>query len=145
MYQKVVIVGNLGRDPELRYTAQGDAVTSFSVATNRRWTSRDGQPGEETAWFRISVWGKQAEACNQYLSKGQKVLVEGWLTPDRETGGPRIWTDNEGRPRASYELRAITVQFLGGGGGGGGAGSGAGDYQNDYPEPDTIAEDEIPF
>lgn len=143
MYQKVVIVGNLGRDPELRYTPQGDAVTSFSVATNRRWTGRDGQPVEETTWFRVSVWGKQAEACNQYLSKGRQVLVEGSLTPDRETGGPRIWTDSEGRSRAGYDLRAISVQFLSGGGGGPGAG--AGDYQNDYPEPDTIAEDEIPF
>jgi single-strand DNA-binding protein len=143
MYQKVVIVGNLGGDPELRYTPQGDAVTSFSVATNRRWTGRDGQPGEETAWFRVSVWGKQAEACNQYLSKGRQVLVEGRLTPDRATGGPRIWTGSDGQSRASYELRAIIVQFLGGGGGGPGAG--AGDYQNNYPEPDTIAEDEIPF
>jgi single-strand DNA-binding protein len=148
MYQKVVIVGNLGRDPELRYTPQGDAVTSFSVATSRRWTGRDGQPVEETIWFRVSVWGKHAEACNQYLSKGRQVLVEGSLTPDRETGGPRIWTDNEGRPRAGYDLRATTVQFLGGGGGGGagpGSGSGSSNYQNDYPEPDTIAEDEIPF
>ena len=76
MYQKVIIVGNLGGDPELRYTPQGDPVTSFSVATNRRWTGRDGQPGEETCWFRVSVWGKQAESCNQYLSKGRQVLVE---------------------------------------------------------------------
>ena len=155
MYQKVVIVGNLGGDPELRYTPQGDAVTSFSVATNRRWTGGDGQPAEETIWFRVSVWGKQAESCNQYLSKGRQVLVEGRLTPDRETGGPRVWTGNDGRPRASFELRALSVQFLGGGGGGSSGGgssgssgsAGAGSYQNqnEYPAPDAIAEDEIPF
>ena len=144
MYQKVVIVGNLGNDPELKYTPQGDAVTSFSVATNRRWTGRDGQPGEETCWFRVSVWGRQAESCNQYLSKGRQVLVEGRLTPDRESGGPRIWNGQDGQPRASFELRAITVQFLSGvdNGRGGGGGSSA------YTEADNQSpalEDEIPF
>lgn len=113
MYQKVIVLGNLGQDPVLRYTPQGDAVTSFSLATNRRWTNAEGQPGEETVWFRVSVWGNQAESCNQYLLKGRQVLVEGRLTPDRETGGPRIWTGEDGQPRASYELRAIRVQFLG--------------------------------
>ena len=140
MYQKVIIVGNLGSDPELRYTPQGDAVTSFRVATNRRWTDRDGQPGEETTWFRVSVWGKQAETCNQYLSKGRRVLIEGQLTPDRETGGPRLWTTSDGQQRASFDLRAFSVQFLGGGAGGG---SGAGN--GDDSGPGTIAEDEIPF
>jgi single-strand DNA-binding protein len=115
MYQKVIVLGNLGNDPELRYTAQGDAVASFSLAANRRWTNSDGQPGEETTWFRVSVWGKQAESVNQYLAKGRQVLVEGRLTPDRATGGPRIWTGDDGQPRASFELRALMVQFLGGG------------------------------
>lgn len=114
MYQKVIIVGNLGSDPELRYTAQGDAVTSFSVATNQKWTGKDGQPVEEVTWFRVSAWGKQAGNCNQYLSKGRQVFVEGRLTPDRETGGPRLWEGKDG-PRASFELRAFTVQFLGAG------------------------------
>ena len=145
MYQKVVIVGNLGSDPELRYTPQGDAVCSFSVATNRRWTGRDGQASEETTWFRVSAWGKQAESCNQYLSKGRQVMVEGRLSPDKETGGPRVWTGNDGQMRASYELRAITVQFLGGGGGGGRGG----DYNNNdfagSPDSAPITEDEIPF
>lgn len=148
MYQKVVIAGNLGGDPEMRYTPQGDAVTSFNVATNRRWTGRDGQPGEETTWFRVSVWGKQAESCNQYLTKGRQVLVEGTLTPDRETGGPRVWTTNEGQHRASYEIRAITVQFLGGGGAGGTGGGGNNNYSNNEPSnapANAIAEDEIPF
>lgn len=142
MFQKVIIVGNLGGDPEMRYTPQGDAVTSFSVATNRRWTGRDGQPGEETCWFRVSVWGKHAESCNQYLSKGQKVLVEGNLTPDKATGGPRLWTGGDGQQRASYELRAYTVKFLSTPGGGGGGGGGA---PMDVPEGPGVTEDEIPF
>jgi len=75
MYQRLVLVGNLGRDPEMRYTPNGAAVTSFSVATSRRYAAADGTMKEETTWFRVSVWGKQAEACNQYLSKGAKVLV----------------------------------------------------------------------
>ena len=140
-------MGNLGNDPELRYTPQGDAVTSLNVATNRRWTGGDGQPVEETTWFRVSVWGKQAEACNQYLSKGRQVLVEGRLTPDRATGGPRLWTDNDGNARASFEVRALSVQFLSGGTGGGGA-TASGDSYSDSAgsaKPDTIAEDEIPF
>ena len=111
MYQRLVLVGNLGRDPEMRYTPNGTAVTSLSVATSRKYTTADGQPKEETVWFRVSVWGKQAEPCNQYLSKGRKVLVEGTLVPD-ENGGPRIWTDKEGKPRASFEVRASTVRFL---------------------------------
>ena len=111
MYQRLVLVGYLGRDPEMRYTPQGLPVTSFPVATNRRYTTADGQQKEETVWFRVSVWGKQAETVNQYLNKGRRVLVEGSLVGD-ENGGPRIWTDKEGKPRASFEVRALTVQFL---------------------------------
>ena len=111
MYQRLVLVGNLGRDPEMRYTPQGTPVTSLSVATSRRYNTADGQTKEETLWFRVSVWGKQAETCNQYLNKGRRVLVEGSLVGD-ENGGPRIWTDKEGKPRASFEVRALTVQFL---------------------------------
>lgn len=111
MYQRLVLVGYLGRDPEMRYTPQGTPVTSLSVATSRRYNTADGQPKEETIWFRVSVWGKQAESANQYLNKGRKVLIEGYLTGD-ENGGPRIWTDKEGKPRASFEVRALTVQFL---------------------------------
>ena len=114
MYQKVTIVGNLGGDPEMRYTARGVPVTKFSVATNRRWTSADGNPGEETTWFRVSAWRNLAETCNQYLSKGRQVLVEGRLVPDKETGGPRIWTGNDGVTRSSYEVNASDVRFLGG-------------------------------
>ena len=113
MYQKVIIVGNLGRDPEMRYTPSGTPVTNFSIATSRRWTDQQGETQEETTWFRISCWGKLAETTNQYLSKGRQVLVEGTLQPDAETGGPRIWTRNDGTAGASYEVRAFTVKFLG--------------------------------
>ena len=110
----MTVVGNLGNDPEMRYTPSGVPVTRFSVATNRRWTSADGSPGEETTWFRVSAWRGLAETCNQYLSKGRQVLVEGRLSPDRESGGPRIWTGNDGVPRSSYEITALEVKFLGG-------------------------------
>jgi single-strand DNA-binding protein len=107
MYQKVVIVGNLGSDPEKRYTQSGQAVTNFNVATNRRWTGGDGQPVDETTWFRVSVWGKQAEVAEQYLSKGRQVLVEGRMSVDRETGGPRVWQAQDGSWRASYEIELL--------------------------------------
>ena len=112
MYQKLTIVGNLGRDPEMRYTPSGQAVTSFPVATNRVYTGSDGNRVKETTWFRVSAWGKQAENCNNYLHKGSKVLIEGRLTPDPQTGGPRIFQRNDGSSGASFELTASTVQFL---------------------------------
>lgn len=112
MYSTVIIVGNVGRDPEMRYTPSGQAVTSFSVATNRQYTNNNGESIKETTWFRVSAWGKQAETCNQYLRKGSKVLVEGRLTCDPATGGPRIWKTQDGNPRASFEVSAGTVRFL---------------------------------
>ncbi len=112
MYQKIIIVGNLGRDPEMRYTPSGQAVTNLSVATNRQYTSNSGERVKETTWFRVSVWGKQAETTNQYLRKGSKVLIEGRLNQDPATGGPRIWTGQDGAPRASFEITAQTVRFL---------------------------------
>jgi len=115
MYQKLIVVGNLGGDPEMRYMPDGTAVTNFSVATNRKWTDgATGEPVEEVTWFRVSVWGKQAESCNQYLEKGRLVLVEGRLQPDPKTGGPRIWSRQvDGSAGASYDLRAFNVRFLG--------------------------------
>lgn len=114
MYQKIIIIGNLGRDPEMRYTPDGRPVTNLSVATNRRWTNQDGSQGEETVWFRVSVWGGQAEPCNQYLAKGRQVFIEGTLSPDPNTGGPKIWTRQDGTAGANFEVRAYTVKFLGG-------------------------------
>lgn len=112
MYHTIIIVGNLGRDPEMRYTPSGQAVTNFNVATSRQYTGSDGNPVKETIWFRVSTWGKQAEICNQYLKKGSKVLIEGRLKPDQSTGGPRIWTRQDGTSAASYEVNANTVRFL---------------------------------
>jgi single-strand DNA-binding protein len=112
MYHTIIIVGNLGRDPEMRYTPSGQAVTNFSVATNRNYTGSDGQPVKETMWFRISTWGKQAETCNQYLKKGSKVLIEGRLVPDKDTGGPKVFTRQDGTSGAAFDVSAVTVRFL---------------------------------
>jgi len=112
MYQRIIIVGNLGRDPEMRYTPQGTPVTQFQVATSRRWTGADSALHEETAWFRCTTWGKQAEICNQYLSKGKKVLVEGQLVVDEKTGGPRLYRRRDDTVGASFEVRATLVRFL---------------------------------
>lgn len=91
----------------------GTGVTSFSVATDRRWTDKaTGQPVQETTWFRVTVWGRQAETANQYLTKGSMILVEGHLRPDPQTGGPRIWTGQDGTMRASFELTADNFRFL---------------------------------
>lgn len=111
MYHTIIIVGNVGRDAEMRYTPSGQAVTSFSVATNRKYSTSNSEQVDETIWFRVTTWGKQAEVCNQYVRKGSKVLVEGRLTPDKTTGGPRIWGE-DGNPKASYEVTAGTVRFL---------------------------------
>lgn len=111
-YQTIIITGNLGRDPEMRYTPSGQAVTSFSVAVNETYTNNSGEKVKKTLWFRVSAWGKQAETCNQYLKKGQMVLVEGRLTADPATGGPRIWSGQNGQTRASFEVTASTVRFL---------------------------------
>ncbi len=97
MYHTIIIVGNVGRDAEMRYTPSGAAVASFSVATNRQYTASSGEKIKETVWFRVSAWGKQAEVCNQYVKKGMKVLVEGRLTADPATGGPRVWTGKMAR------------------------------------------------
>lgn len=141
MYHTLIIVGNLGKDPEMRYTPSGQAVTSFPVASNRKYTSSNGEQVNETIWFRISAWGKQAEICNQYLKKGSKVLVEGRLTPDKNTGGPRIWQKQDGTSGASFEVNAQTVRFLSTR-----AEADAGGGASDAGEMATApAEDDIPF
>jgi single-strand DNA-binding protein len=112
MFHTLIIVGNVGRDPEMRYTPSGQAVTSFSVASNRKYTSSNGEQINETIWFRVSAWGKQAEICNQFLKKGSRVLIEGRLMPDKATGGPRIWQKQDGSSGSSFEVNAQTVRFL---------------------------------
>lgn len=112
MYQSVTVVGRLGRDPEMRYLPSGEPVTSFNIATDRVWNDKNGQKQKETTWFRVSVFGKQAEIANQYLSKGRMVLVEGRLRPDPKTGGPATYTRQDGTVGASFELVANTIRFL---------------------------------
>ena len=142
MYQKIIVVGNLGNDPEMRYMPDGTAVTNFSLASNRRWTDgATGQPRDETTWFRVSVWRKQAEVANQYLSKGRRVLVEGRLRPDPASGGPRTFTRQDGTVGASFEITAESIQFLGGRDDGG---SFSGD-DDGYQGAPAQEEDDIPF
>ena len=141
MYHTLIIVGNVGKDPEMRYTPSGQAVTSFSVATNRQYTASNGEQVKETIWFRVSAWGKQAEICNQYLRKGSKVLIEGRLTPDKNTGGPRIWSKQDGTAGASFEVTASTVRFLSSRGEGEGGPVAGGEMGMAEMPP----EDDIPF
>ncbi len=102
---KVLVIGNVGNDPEMRYTPSGSAVTSFNVATNRRYTTGDGEQREETEWFRVNAWNRLAETCNQYVTRGMKVYVEGRLNS-------RPWVDRDGQPRAGNEIYATDVRFL---------------------------------
>lgn len=111
-YHTIILVGNLGRDPEMRYTPSGQAVTNFSIAVNDGYTNSQGEKVDRTIWVRVSTWGKQAEICKQYLAKGRRVLVEGRLVPDPNTGGPRIWNRQDGTPGASFEVSATVVRFL---------------------------------
>lgn len=145
MFQTIILAGNLGRDPEMRYTPSGQAVTSFSVATNRQYTNNNGETVKETIWFRVSVWGKMAETCNQYLKKGSKVLVEGRLTADATTGGPRVWTGQDGSPRASFEVSAQTVRFLSTRGESEGGGTVGGAPVSDEGMASSGDESDIPF
>ena len=102
---KILIIGNLGSDPEMRYTPNGNPVTSFSMATNRRYTTSDGESREETEWFRISAWNRTAEICNQYLQKGSKVYVEGRLSS-------RTYAGSDGETRVSLDVSATDVRFI---------------------------------
>jgi single-strand DNA-binding protein len=144
---KVMLVGRLGQNPEVKYTPSGQAVANFSVATNENWTDKSGQKQERTEWHRVVVWGKLAELCNQYLAKGRQVYVEGRLQT-------RQWQDKEGQTKYTTEVQAQTVQFLGSGAG---ASAGTSPSASDdramasapgaapgMPEP-SFTEDDIPF
>lgn len=145
---KVILIGNLGRDPELRYTQGGQAVANFTLATSENWTDKSGEKVERTEWHRIVTWGRTAELCAQYLSKGRTAYIEGRLQT-------REWEDRDGNKRQTTEINANTVQFLGGpggsggggGGGGGGSaprgGSGSSGPPSDGAPPST--DDDIPF
>ena len=118
---KVILVGNLGADPELRYTPNGTAVAQFSLATARNWKDNTGQRQEKTEWHRIVVWGKQAEFCGEYLAKGRQIYMEGRIEY-------RTWNDKEGNKRYTTEIIAQEIQFVGSRGDNGGGGGGGGSY-----------------
>ncbi len=143
MFQKIILAGNLGRDPEMRYTPNGTPVTNFSMATNERWTGQDGQPQERTTWWRVTAWGRMGETVNQYLSKGRQVLVEGRMNPDPETGGPRVYQRQDGSWGAQYEITALAVKFLGGRAEG--AAPGAPGDMDEPPADLDMDADSIPF
>ena len=135
---KVILIGNLGRDPEVKYTPGGSPVANFTLATNEQWTDKAGAKQERTEWHRIVVWGKQAEICGQYLKKGRQVYVEGSLTT-------REWNDKDGNKRTTTEVKALRVQMLGRPGeGGGGPRAEQGAPQFSEPDPE-FSDDDIPF
>ena len=132
MLQKVIIIGNLGGEPESRFTPSGQQVTSFSVATTNQYKNAAGEQVKETTWFKVQAWGRLAEICKQYLNKGSKVYVEGRLTPDKTTGGPRIWTKQDGSSAASFDLNASEVKFLS-------------PKSESHPAQAEILDDDVPF
>ena len=149
MYQRIVLVGYVGSDPEMRYTPSGTPVTNFSLATSRRWTDGQGQQRDETVWWRVTVWRRQAETCNEYLSKGRMVLVEGRIGGDRLPKGtgstqvvPHTWVGQDGEPRAQFDITARNVRFLGRA-----EAAAAADIPGGMPEepPEEEEEEEIPF
>lgn len=139
---KVIIVGRLGADPEVKTISAGSTVTRLNVATSENWTDKNGQKQERTEWHRITVWGKLAEICGKHLSKGRQVYVEGRLQT-------RSWEDPQGQKRYATEIVANTVQFLGSGGersASSAGSSGPGDFQDFGPEPSfDQSNDDIPF
>lgn len=106
MFQQVILIGNLGDAPALRYTPAGIPVANFNLAVNRRWSNADGQPQEKTNWFQVTAWRRQAELANQYLAKGSRVMILGDLD------GARPWTDREGNLRATINVVANEIKFL---------------------------------
>jgi single-strand DNA-binding protein len=145
-FNKITLVGNLGRDPELRYTPQGTPVCSFTLATNERRKDRAGENQDVTTWFRVTLWGRQAETASQYLSKGRPVYIEGRLRVEE-------WTDKDSKQRYTLEVHATDMQFIGGRGdegmGGTSPRSDASTGGGGRPEPATggeeISDDDIPF
>lgn len=139
-FNKVILVGNLGRDPELRYTPQGTPVCSFTMATNERRKDKTGEMQDQTTWFRVTLWGRQAETASQYLTKGRPVYIEGRLRVEE-------WTDRDGKPRHTLEVNATDMQFIGGGRAedapvSRAASAGAGEPTQEHAEP---SDDDIPF
>lgn len=139
-FNKITIVGYLGRDPELRYTPQGTPVCDFSIATTERRKDKSGEFHDQTTWFRVSFWGKLAEVANQYLAKGRQAYIEGRLTQ-------REWQDRDGNQRTSLEVNGTDLQFIGSRSDEMGGGSSRSDFQpRDEPAKDGgVTEDDVPF
>jgi single-strand DNA-binding protein len=137
---KVILVGNLGKDPEVRFTGSGKAVCKFPLATSEVWNDAEGRKQERTEWHNIVVWGKQGENCGQYLSKGRQVYVEGAIRS-------HSYDDKDGNKRYMTEIIAQQVRFLGGGGGGRSAGAGSAEAPPLPPElpGGPASDDDIPF
>ena len=147
---KVLLIGNLGADPDMRYTPSGAGVCEMRIATNESWTDKSGEKQERTEWHRVVVWGKRAELCAKYLQKGRQCFVEGRLRT-------RSWEDRDGNKRYTTEIVATDVQFLGGRGGGGGDGGGGfppppepeggpeGGFDNSAGGGASGPDDDIPF
>ena len=137
---KVMIVGRLGNDPELKTLSSGSHVCNFSIATSERWTDKEGQKQEKTEWHRIVTWGRQAELCGKYLSKGRQIFIEGRLQT-------RTWEDQQGQKRYTTEIVCSNVQFLGSAQNANQNANStqAGPPQNFGPEPSFEAADDIPF
>ena len=133
---KVILIGNLGADPEVRYTPSGKAVANFRIATSEQWTNKDGEKEERTEWHRIVAWGRLGEICGEYLHKGRQVYVEGRLQT-------RAWEDRDGNKKYTTEVVAQTMQMLGAGGKEGKADSA--DERFPMEEPVTVPDDDIPF
>lgn len=135
---KVMLIGNLGKDPELRFTPSGRAVARFPVATSEQWTDANGQRQDRTEWHNVVVWGKQAETCGQYLAKGRQVFIEGSVRT-------RQYDDKEGQKRYITEVIAQRVQFLGGRPDGAGRGAAPAGSADDLPPAAAPEDDDIPF
>ena len=128
---KIIIIGNLGRDPEMRYTPSGQSVTNFSVASSRKYTTADGEKHEETEWFNASAWGGLADTCNQYLTRGSQVYIEGRLKS-------RSYTTADGQPRFSNDITITEIQFLGSRSNGNGQPAHAGPMEDIDDLPDDL-------
>jgi len=129
---KVILIGNLGRDPEIRYLPSGDAVANLNVATTEKWKDKNGEQQEQTEWHRVAFFGRQAEICGEYLRKGSQVYIEGRLQT-------RKWTDKDGNERYTTEIRGDRMQMLGGRGGGAGSEPPSRDAARE-PEPSVSAQ-----
>lgn len=142
---KAILIGNLGKDPELRRTANGSSVVSFPLATTERWTDRNGEKKDRTEWHNIVAWGKLADLANQYLRKGRSTYIEGRITTNS-------WDDKDGNKRYRTEIVATQIQFLGGSGSGTSGdvaseapASNTTNSNDSVPEPEPIVEDDLPF